>query len=274
MFRQLRWRAMRVLTVVGNRPQFVKSAPLSMALREAGIDEVVVHTGQHWDAELSQVFFAELGLSAARAPARPPHGRRRGADARRSQRRRGGAARRRRRPRRHELHARRSARGGRRRDPPRARRGGPPQRRPLDAGGAGANRGRPPRVAPALPRRALGRDARRRRSRGKVARRRRRDGRRDASLRADRARARRAAARTWHVRRRHRPPRGERPPGPAPANRGRAFPHRGTRRLPGPPAHRVRAPSRGNRARAERRAPGAARLPRLRVRRVAGTGDR
>ena len=62
MFRQLRWRAMRVLTVVGNRPQFVKSAPLSMALREAGIAEVVVHTGQHWDAELSQVFFEELGL--------------------------------------------------------------------------------------------------------------------------------------------------------------------------------------------------------------------
>jgi UDP-GlcNAc3NAcA epimerase len=62
MFRQLRWRPMRVLTVVGNRPQFVKSAPLSMALREAGIAEVVVHTGQHWDAELSQVFFEELGL--------------------------------------------------------------------------------------------------------------------------------------------------------------------------------------------------------------------
>jgi UDP-GlcNAc3NAcA epimerase len=53
---------MRVLTVVGNRPQFVKSAPLSAALREAGIDEVVVHTGQHWDDELSQVFFEELGL--------------------------------------------------------------------------------------------------------------------------------------------------------------------------------------------------------------------
>jgi UDP-N-acetylglucosamine 2-epimerase len=52
----------RVLTVVGNRPQFVKSAPLSVALREAEIDEVVVHTGQHWDRELSQVFFEELGL--------------------------------------------------------------------------------------------------------------------------------------------------------------------------------------------------------------------
>ena len=54
--------AVRVLTVVGNRPQFVKAAPLSVALREAGIDEVVVHTGQHWDEELSQVFIDELGL--------------------------------------------------------------------------------------------------------------------------------------------------------------------------------------------------------------------
>ena len=57
---------MRLTTVVGNRPQFVKSAPLSVALREAGIDEVVVHTGQHWDRELSQVFFDELGLRRAR----------------------------------------------------------------------------------------------------------------------------------------------------------------------------------------------------------------
>src|SRR6478735_128769 len=55
---------MRLLTVVGNRPQFVKSAPLSVALREAGIDEVVVHTGQHWDDDLSQVFFDELDLPA------------------------------------------------------------------------------------------------------------------------------------------------------------------------------------------------------------------
>jgi UDP-GlcNAc3NAcA epimerase len=53
---------MRVLTVVGNRPQFVKSAPLSLALREAGIDEAVLHTGQHWDPEMSQVFFDELDL--------------------------------------------------------------------------------------------------------------------------------------------------------------------------------------------------------------------
>src|SRR6185436_15028630 len=54
---------MKVLSVVGNRPQFVKSAPLSLALRDAGINEVVLHTGQHYDPELSQVFFDELDLS-------------------------------------------------------------------------------------------------------------------------------------------------------------------------------------------------------------------
>jgi UDP-N-acetylglucosamine 2-epimerase len=52
----------KVVSVVGNRPQFVKSGPLSVSLRVRGIDEVVVHTGQHWDADLSQVFFEELGL--------------------------------------------------------------------------------------------------------------------------------------------------------------------------------------------------------------------
>ena len=54
---------MRVLSVVGNRPQFVKSAPLSVAVRGRGIDEVLLHTGQHYDRELSEVFFDELGLA-------------------------------------------------------------------------------------------------------------------------------------------------------------------------------------------------------------------
>jgi UDP-GlcNAc3NAcA epimerase len=56
----------RVLSVVGNRPQFIKSAPLSAALREAGIEEVSLHTGQHYDPELSQVFYDELGLEEPR----------------------------------------------------------------------------------------------------------------------------------------------------------------------------------------------------------------
>jgi UDP-GlcNAc3NAcA epimerase len=57
---------MKVLSVVGNRPQFIKSAPLSVALREAGIEEFVLHTGQHYDPELSQVFFDELRLQQPR----------------------------------------------------------------------------------------------------------------------------------------------------------------------------------------------------------------
>jgi UDP-GlcNAc3NAcA epimerase len=52
----------KVLSVVGNRPQFIKSGPLSVAFRHEGIEEVVVHTGQHYDRELSQVFFDELEL--------------------------------------------------------------------------------------------------------------------------------------------------------------------------------------------------------------------
>ncbi|HEU0316648.1 MAG TPA: UDP-N-acetylglucosamine 2-epimerase, partial [Solirubrobacteraceae bacterium] len=54
---------MRVLTVVGNRPQFVKAAAVSRRLRDVH-DEVLVHTGQHHDDELSAVFFAELDLPA------------------------------------------------------------------------------------------------------------------------------------------------------------------------------------------------------------------
>jgi UDP-N-acetylglucosamine 2-epimerase len=54
---------MKVLSVVGNRPQFIKSGPLSVALREAGVEEIVLHTGQHYDRALSAVFFDELGLA-------------------------------------------------------------------------------------------------------------------------------------------------------------------------------------------------------------------
>ncbi len=57
---------MKVLSVVGNRPQFIKSGPVSAALREGGIDEVGLHTGQHWDPELSEVFYEELELPEPR----------------------------------------------------------------------------------------------------------------------------------------------------------------------------------------------------------------
>ncbi|MBJ7329634.1 MAG: UDP-N-acetylglucosamine 2-epimerase (non-hydrolyzing) [Solirubrobacteraceae bacterium] len=52
---------MKVVTVIGNRPQFVKAAAVSRRLREAH-DEVLVHTGQHYDDELSTVFVEELGI--------------------------------------------------------------------------------------------------------------------------------------------------------------------------------------------------------------------
>jgi UDP-N-acetylglucosamine 2-epimerase (non-hydrolysing)/UDP-GlcNAc3NAcA epimerase len=51
----------KILTVVGNRPQFIKAAAVSGPLRGEH-EEVLVHTGQHHDEELSRVFFSELGL--------------------------------------------------------------------------------------------------------------------------------------------------------------------------------------------------------------------
>ena len=54
---------MRVLTIIGNRPQFVKAAAVSPLLR-AGHEEVLVHTGQHFDDRLSAIFFSELGIPA------------------------------------------------------------------------------------------------------------------------------------------------------------------------------------------------------------------
>src|SRR4051794_2508859 len=50
-----------VATVIGNRPQFVKAAAVSSKLRESA-EETLIHTGQHYDDELSRVFFEELGI--------------------------------------------------------------------------------------------------------------------------------------------------------------------------------------------------------------------
>jgi UDP-GlcNAc3NAcA epimerase len=54
---------MKILTVIGNRPQFIKAAAVSPRLR-ASHEELLVHTGQHFDDSLSSVFFSELGLPA------------------------------------------------------------------------------------------------------------------------------------------------------------------------------------------------------------------
>lgn len=55
---------MRICTIVGARPQFIKAAVVSRALAAAGVDEWLVHTGQHYDDALSRVFFDELGIPA------------------------------------------------------------------------------------------------------------------------------------------------------------------------------------------------------------------
>jgi len=52
----------KVLTVVGARPQFIKAAPVSRALRAAGHTEFLVHTGQHYDQQMSSVFFEEMQI--------------------------------------------------------------------------------------------------------------------------------------------------------------------------------------------------------------------
>jgi UDP-GlcNAc3NAcA epimerase len=71
----------RVLTAIGARPQFIKAAPLSAALQAAGVSEVIVHSGQHYDHGMSQIFFDELGLPAPQlnlAVGSGPHGRQTG----------------------------------------------------------------------------------------------------------------------------------------------------------------------------------------------------
>jgi UDP-GlcNAc3NAcA epimerase len=58
---------MKIITVIGARPQFIKAAALSRTmLAHGGIEEVIVHTGQHFDANMSQVFFDEMDIPQPR----------------------------------------------------------------------------------------------------------------------------------------------------------------------------------------------------------------
>lgn len=55
----------RILTVLGARPQFIKASVVSQAIASTGcLQEIVVHTGQHFDANMSEVFFSELDMAA------------------------------------------------------------------------------------------------------------------------------------------------------------------------------------------------------------------
>ena len=57
----------RILSVLGARPQFVKGAAISRAIGARNdVEEVVLHTGQHFDPEMSEIFFDELGVTPPR----------------------------------------------------------------------------------------------------------------------------------------------------------------------------------------------------------------
>ncbi len=54
---------MKIVTIIGARPQFIKAAPVSRAMRATGeLQEVIVHTGQHFDTNMSQVFFDQMQI--------------------------------------------------------------------------------------------------------------------------------------------------------------------------------------------------------------------
>ena len=53
---------MKVVSVVGARPQFIKLAPLHKAAIGSGVDHLIIHTGQHYDENMSEVFFRELEI--------------------------------------------------------------------------------------------------------------------------------------------------------------------------------------------------------------------
>ncbi|MBA7687006.1 UDP-2,3-diacetamido-2,3-dideoxy-D-glucuronate 2-epimerase [subsurface metagenome] len=60
---------MKIVTIVGARPQFIKAAPVSRAIKSYDqenhshkITEILIHTGQHYDHNMSQIFFDQLGI--------------------------------------------------------------------------------------------------------------------------------------------------------------------------------------------------------------------
>ena len=54
---------MKICTIIGARPQFIKAASVSNEIKKTnGIEEIMIHTGQHFDDNMSKIFFQEMGI--------------------------------------------------------------------------------------------------------------------------------------------------------------------------------------------------------------------
>ena len=54
---------MKIITIIGTRPQFIKAAVVSRLIAgTSGLEEIIIHTGQHFDANMSDVFFDKLAI--------------------------------------------------------------------------------------------------------------------------------------------------------------------------------------------------------------------
>ena len=54
---------MKIITIIGARPQFIKAAIVSKSLQDTTVKEIIIHSGQHYDKYMSDIFFSEMGIT-------------------------------------------------------------------------------------------------------------------------------------------------------------------------------------------------------------------
>ena len=52
----------KIISILGNRPQFIKAAPLSKEFKKRNLNQIIIHTGQHYETKMSNIFFSELNI--------------------------------------------------------------------------------------------------------------------------------------------------------------------------------------------------------------------